>query len=130
MGQRCVHYTERDNGTRVLYAPNQCLQALISIWCIYYAVLVLKSIASYWYDYLIGFSTYGEKMELTAQTTILPKEFLWMAIPPKCLLPEHLLPKCLLPKFLLSQNVYSQNVHCSEMSTPIMSTSIMDKPCH
>ena len=25
MGQRCVHYTERDNGTRVLYAPNQCL---------------------------------------------------------------------------------------------------------
>ena len=24
MGQRCVHYTERDNGTRVLYAPNQC----------------------------------------------------------------------------------------------------------
>ena len=23
MGQRCVHYTERDNGTRVLYAPNQ-----------------------------------------------------------------------------------------------------------
>ena len=25
MGQRCVHYTERDNGTRVLYAPNQWL---------------------------------------------------------------------------------------------------------
>ena len=24
MGQRCVHYIERDNGTRVLYAPNQC----------------------------------------------------------------------------------------------------------
>ena len=24
MRQRCVHYTERDNGTRVLYAPNQC----------------------------------------------------------------------------------------------------------
>ena len=24
MGQRCVHYTERDNGTRVLYAPNEC----------------------------------------------------------------------------------------------------------
>ena len=24
MGQRCVHYTKRDNGTRVLYAPNQC----------------------------------------------------------------------------------------------------------
>ena len=24
MGQRCVHCTERDNGTRVLYAPNQC----------------------------------------------------------------------------------------------------------
>ena len=23
MGQRCVHYTERDNGTHVLYAPNQ-----------------------------------------------------------------------------------------------------------
>ena len=23
MEQRCVHYTERDNGTRVLYAPNQ-----------------------------------------------------------------------------------------------------------
>ena len=26
MGQRCVHYTERDNGTRVLYAPNQCVE--------------------------------------------------------------------------------------------------------
>ena len=26
MGQRCVHYTERDNGTRVLYAPNQWWQ--------------------------------------------------------------------------------------------------------
>ena len=25
MGQRCVHYTERDNGTRVLYAPNQSI---------------------------------------------------------------------------------------------------------
>ena len=23
MGQRCVHYTEPDNGTRVLYAHNQ-----------------------------------------------------------------------------------------------------------
>ena len=27
MGQRWVHYTERDNGTRVLYAPNQWLYA-------------------------------------------------------------------------------------------------------
>ena len=26
MGQRCVHYTERDNGTRVLYAPNQWIR--------------------------------------------------------------------------------------------------------
>ena len=25
MGQRCVHNTERDNGTHVLYAPNQCI---------------------------------------------------------------------------------------------------------
>ena len=25
MGQRCVHYTEPDNGTHVLYAPNQWL---------------------------------------------------------------------------------------------------------
>ena len=24
MRQRCVHYTEQDSGTRVLYAPNQC----------------------------------------------------------------------------------------------------------
>ena len=28
MGQRCVHYTERVNGTRVLYAPNQCYKIL------------------------------------------------------------------------------------------------------
>ena len=25
IGQRCVHYTEPDNGTRVLQAANQCL---------------------------------------------------------------------------------------------------------
>ena len=36
MGQRCVHYTERDNGTRVLYAPNQwnCWKAFSEI-CFY-----------------------------------------------------------------------------------------------
>ena len=29
MGQRYVHYTERDNGTRVLYAHNQCLSQIL-----------------------------------------------------------------------------------------------------
>ena len=31
MGQRCVHYTERDNGTRVLYAPNECTYVISPI---------------------------------------------------------------------------------------------------
>ena len=30
MGQKCVHYTERHNGTRVLYAPNQWKPVLSS----------------------------------------------------------------------------------------------------
>ena len=31
MGQRCVHYTERDNGTLVLYAPNQWVYCVFSL---------------------------------------------------------------------------------------------------
>ena len=56
MGSQEFHYNE----------PHP-LQAHIGIWCRYCAVLVLKSTSSYWYDYLMGFRTYGEKMELACR---------------------------------------------------------------